>query len=107
MRNWRLTRADRYGRTRGRAGALGGRDNVFSYRHDCADLPGYHINCSNKLVPESKSDLAQRGEASPDDADALALTFAQRVVPIEAPPAQLEEYPIFAGLSGIGGGWMG
>ena len=70
-------------------------------------LPGYHINRSNKLVLESKSDLAQRGEASPDDADALALTFAQRVVPIEAPPAQFEEYPIFAGLSGIGGGWMG
>ena len=42
-------------------------------------LPGYHINRSNKLVLESKSDLAQRGEASPDDADA---TFAQPVVPI-------------------------
>jgi hypothetical protein len=39
-------------------------------------LPGYHINRSNKLVLESKSDLAQRGEASPDNADALALTFA-------------------------------
>jgi hypothetical protein len=25
-------------------------------------LPGYHINCSNKLVLESKSDLAQREE---------------------------------------------
>jgi hypothetical protein len=49
-------------------------------------LPGYHINRSNKLVLESKSDLAQRGEASPDDADALALTFAQPVVPIEVPP---------------------
>ena len=48
-------------------------------------LPGYHINRSNKLVLESKSDLAQRGEASPDDADALALTFAQHVAPIEPP----------------------
>jgi len=28
-------------------------------------------------------------------------------VPIEAPPAQFEEYQIFAGFSGIGGGWMG
>jgi hypothetical protein len=37
----------------------------------------------------------------------LALTFAQHVAPIEAPSAQFEEYPIFAGLSGIGGGWMG
>jgi hypothetical protein len=46
-------------------------------------LPGYHINRSNKLVLESKSDLAQRGEASPDDTDALALTFAQHVGSIE------------------------
>jgi hypothetical protein len=55
-------------------------------------------------VLESKSDLAQRGEASPDDADALALTFAQQVVPIEVPLGEFEEGPIFAGL---GGGWMG
>ena len=40
------------------------------------------------------------------DADALALTFAQPVVPIEAPPEEPEGYAIFAGLSGIGGGWM-
>jgi phage terminase large subunit len=70
-------------------------------------LPGYHINRSNKLVLESKSDLAQRGEASPDDADAMALTFAQPVVPIEAPQEEPEVCEIFAGLSGIGGGWMG
>jgi phage terminase large subunit len=54
-------------------------------------LPGYHINRSNKLVLESKSDLAQRGEASPDDADAQALTFARPVVPIEAPPEEFED----------------
>ena len=41
--------------------------------------PGYHINNSSKLVIESKADMAKRGEASPDDADALALTFARRV----------------------------
>jgi hypothetical protein len=70
-------------------------------------LPGYHINRSNKLVLESKSDLVQRGEASPDDADALALNFAQPVVSIEAPQAEPEGCEIFAGLSGIGGGWMG
>jgi hypothetical protein len=28
-------------------------------------LPGYHINRSNKLVLESKSDPAQRGEDHP------------------------------------------
>jgi hypothetical protein len=43
--------------------------------------PGYHINRSNKLVLGSKQDMVKRGEASPDDADALALTFAQAVAP--------------------------
>ena len=38
---------------------------------------------------------------------ALALTFAQHVVPIEAPPEELEECEIFTGLSGIDVGWMG
>ncbi len=41
--------------------------------------PGYHINPAGKLVIESKADLQARGEASPDDADAFALTFAQPV----------------------------
>jgi hypothetical protein len=41
-----------------------------------ADLagPGYHIN-SNLLVLESKADMQKRGQASPDDGDALALTL--------------------------------
>jgi phage terminase large subunit len=73
-------------------------------------LPGYHINRSNKLVLESKSDLAQRGEASPDDADALALTSAQHVAPIEAQQQEPVLVDIFVGdgFSGLGGGgWMG
>jgi hypothetical protein len=70
-------------------------------------LPGYHINRSNKLVLESKSDLAQRGEASPDDADGFAFTFAQPVVPIEAQQQEPVLYDIFVdGFSGLGGGWM-
>ena len=44
--------------------------------------PGYHLNGSSKLVLESKADMQKRGEASPDDADALALTFAQHVAPV-------------------------
>jgi hypothetical protein len=67
-------------------------------------LPGYHINRSNQLVLESKSDLAQRGEASPDDADALALTFAQHVMPIEAPV--LCDICVGDGFSGLGGGGL-
>jgi Hint domain-containing protein len=35
--------------------------------------PGYHINRSNRLVLESKADMQRRGEASPDDADALCF----------------------------------
>jgi hypothetical protein len=34
--------------------------------------PGYHINRSNLLVIESKADMQKRGQASPDDGDALA-----------------------------------
>lgn len=46
-------------------------------------LPGYHINSSSKLVIESKADIQERGEASPDDADAFCLTFAQPVAPVK------------------------
>ena len=46
-------------------------------------LPGYHINNSGKLVIESKASIQERGEASPDDGDALCLTFAQAVAPVE------------------------
>jgi len=41
--------------------------------------PGYHIDKQDKLVIESKEDMAKRGVASPDDGDALALTFAAAV----------------------------
>ena len=50
-------------------------------------LPGYHINNSGKLVIESKADIQARGEASPDDADALCLTWAQSVA-IQKPKYQ-------------------
>jgi hypothetical protein len=50
-------------------------------------LPGFHLNRRSRLVLESKESLAARGEASPDDADALCLTFAQAV----APPRPLVE----------------
>lgn len=44
-------------------------------------LPGYHVNTSGKLVLESKQDMQARGEESPDDADALCLTFAMPIAP--------------------------
>jgi hypothetical protein len=35
---------------------------------------------------ESKEEMEKRGLDSPDDGDALALTFAQRVLPLEERP---------------------
>lgn len=45
--------------------------------------PGFHMNKRNKLVLESKEEMQRRGVASPDDGDALALTFAQQVAPVK------------------------
>jgi len=53
-------------------------------------LPGYHINNSGKLVIESKASIQERGEQSPDDADAFCLTHAHPVA-LETP--QVEESP--------------
>lgn len=43
--------------------------------------PGYHSDSKDRLVLESKESMKERGLDSPDDGDALALTFAQSVVP--------------------------
>jgi hypothetical protein len=68
--------------------------------------PGYHINRSNLLVLESKADMQKRGQASPDDGDALALTFAQAVAPPEK--EERDEDDEFGGQGGRGGpgAWM-
>jgi hypothetical protein len=47
--------------------------------------PGFHFNRTNQLVLESKAEMQKRGVASPDDGDALVLTFAQPVAPIIEP----------------------
>lgn len=41
--------------------------------------PGYHHDKQDRLVLESKEDMKKRGLDSPDDGDALALTFAHPV----------------------------
>jgi hypothetical protein len=41
--------------------------------------PGFHLNLKNQLVIESKDEMQKRGIASPDDADALVLAWAQPV----------------------------
>jgi hypothetical protein len=71
----------------------------------CLAGPGYHINRSNLLVLESKADMQKRGQASPDDGDALALTFAQPVAPAEIEEEDEEEaFGRYSGSSNSG--WM-
>lgn len=43
--------------------------------------PGFHPNRQNAIVIEAKQEMARRGVPSPDDGDALALTFARPVAP--------------------------
>lgn len=54
--------------------------------------PGFRHNNRDQLVLESKEDMAKRGIASPDDDDALALTFARAVAPV-APVKKPQLYP--------------
>jgi hypothetical protein len=46
--------------------------------------PGYFHDKQDRLVLESKEQMKARGVDSPDDGDALALTFAQVVKPKKA-----------------------
>jgi hypothetical protein len=45
--------------------------------------PYYHHNSHDQIVLEAKEDMKKRGLDSPDSGDALALTFAQPVDPLE------------------------
>lgn len=63
--------------------------------------PGYHLNRSQQLVLEPKAAMQERGVAPVDDADALALTFAQPVAPIA--PARASEAGVYRPARGS---WM-
>jgi hypothetical protein len=53
---------------------------------------------------ESQADMPKRGQASPDDGDALALTFAQPVAPAEVEePDEVEEFGGTAAAATRGG----
>jgi hypothetical protein len=73
--------------------------------------PGHHLDRRDRLVLESKEDMADRGVASPDDADALALTFAAHVAP-RRPRHVPTSHGRFTGRSGSGSaggtglGWL-
>lgn len=61
--------------------------------------PGYHHDKQDRLVLESKEDMKKRGLDSPDDGDALALTFAADVRPTAAKQKPSYKPPVT-------GGWM-
>lgn len=69
--------------------------------------PGHHLDRRDRLVLESKEDMAKRGVASPDDGDALCLTFAAPIAPRKQPPAKPTRRPLFRGRGGRtdGLGW--
>jgi len=70
------------------------------------NVAAYHINRSKLLVLESKADMQKRGQACPDDGDALALTFAQAVAPAEKEERdEDDEFGRYSGVNGPGA-WM-
>ena len=58
------------------------------------EAPGYHLKANtNQLVIESKEHMMKRGQASPDDGDAMVLTFAAPVAPpVQEDPDEDEEF---------------
>ena len=54
--------------------------------------PGYTLDNHVRVKLERKVDMKKRGVDSPDDADALALTFAVPVAPPEPERYQEEDW---------------
>jgi hypothetical protein len=48
--------------------------------------PGYELDSKVRIQLEAKDEMKMRGLDSPDDADALALTFARRIAPPREKP---------------------
>lgn len=70
---------------------------------DDLEGPGYHINRKNQLVIESKESMRDRGVPSPDDGDALVLTFARKVNPAGVRKRQVSQVqPVRGPLSWAG-----
>lgn len=64
--------------------------------------PGYHHDKSDRLVLESKESMKARELSSPDDGDALALTFAAPIKMKKVDPLAAATQRIASGP----GGWM-
>jgi hypothetical protein len=63
-----------------------------------ATAPGYKYDSLTRLVLESKDDIRRRGLRSPDEWDAVALTFAEPVI---------DTKPRIEARASAAGGWMG
>ena len=72
----------------------------------CAPSASYRTT-DGKLVLESKEALKQRGIRSPDEWDAVALTFAAPVADRRPRPAPRVLAQQFGGSGGASQGWMG
>ena len=66
--------------------------------------PGYKINRSSQLVIEAKEEVIKRLGHSPDDGDALALTFARKVAVPQKPPEPLRSRTWIGANPSVG--WM-
>lgn len=66
-----------------------------------ACAPGYHYDLDQRLILESKEHMRQRGTRSPDEWDAIALTFAEPVKMPKAKPVEARR-----GLSTESATWM-
>lgn len=91
-------RAEMWSRSRDWLNETGGADlpDLDSLQADACG-PGYSYDVNQRLLLESKEHMRARGVRSPDDWDAIALTFAEPVAEvIERPRTQRRS-----------GGWMG
>lgn len=68
--------------------------------------PGYVHNTKDKLLLESKEEMAKRSLASPDDGDALALTFARPVAVPQKRPESSGGRMATPAAAGLASGWV-
>jgi hypothetical protein len=68
--------------------------------------PGYHHDKQDRVVLESKDAMKARGADSPDQADALALTFAMPVKARGMAGGRVKPRPVFGAYANSNTGWM-
>jgi hypothetical protein len=68
--------------------------------------PGIHHDKSDRIVLESKDDMEDRGLSSPDDADALCLSYAQKVTAVSVKDQQRKQWGKAPPVRPGEGSWM-